>query len=289
MTVPSRWDLLNPTLDALRQAGGSAYIGEIAKSVIERLDLTEDVTSQLHGTGPVTELEYQLYWARTELKKYGVIVDSSRGIWALTPTGQDTEIVDSVEVRQTNQATRAEEKKLKQISSADTDTQDAASEPPEDAEVVEAVAWQEELLQSLLNVPWEGFERLCQRMLREAGFIEVKVTRRTKDNGIDGHGILLLNELINLRVAFQCKRYRDRVSSSAVRDFRGAIQGRSERGLLITTGRFTDDAIAEATRDGAMPIDLMNGNQLVNKLKDLRLGVEIGEVVSVNVDWFNSI
>jgi len=67
--------------------------------------------------------------------------------------------------------------------------------------------------------------------------------------------------------------------------------GRADKGLLITTGTFTPDALKEATRDGAPPIDLIDGEQLTQKLKELNLGVHSKMVEAVEVDskWFDSI
>ena len=144
---------------------------------------------------------------------------------------------------------------------------------------------------TLLEMPPDAFERLCQRLLRESGFIQVEVTGRSGDGGIDGHGIVRLAGLISFPVIFQCKRYRNTISSSIVRDFRGAMVGRADKGLIITTGSFTRDATLEATRDGAPPIDLIDGEQLIDKLKDLGLGVATKqvEVVEVNTEWFAAI
>ena len=121
-------------------------------------------------------------------------------------------------------------------------------------------------------------------MLRESGFIEVTVTGRSGDGGIDGHGIIRMGGLISFPVLFQCKRYRSSVTPNLVRDFRGAMAGRSEKGLLITTGGFTRDARQEATRDGAPPIDLIDGNLLADKLKELGLGVKTEMVEQVTID-----
>ena len=134
----------------------------------------------------------------------------------------------------------------------------------------------------------DAFERLCQRLLRELGFKNVEVTGRSGDGGIDGKGILNIGSVITFRVVFQCKRYKDSVSSNVVRDFRGAVQGRADKGLIITTGSFTRDARAEAQRDGALTIDLLDGNELAQKLKDLGLGVKVimVEEVSINTEWF---
>jgi restriction system protein len=136
-----------------------------------------------------------------------------------------------------------------------------------------------------------AFERLCQRILRESGFIEVEVTRRSGDGGIDGHGTIRLGGLISFNVLFQSKRYKGNLGPDVVRDFRGAMVGRADKGVIISTGNFTLEARREATRDGAPPIDLIDGRLLAEKLKDLRLGVRANLVEHVEVieDWFASI
>src|SRR6185437_16138890 len=133
---------------------------------------------------------------------------------------------------------------------------------------------------------WRGgsaFERLCQRVLRESGFVKVEVSGRSGDGGIDGTGVLRLN-LLSFQVLFQSKRYRGSVGSSVVRDFRGAMVGRADKGLIITTGTFTAEARREATRDGAPAIDLVDGEALCDLLKSLRIGVKVETVESVTVD-----
>jgi restriction system protein len=162
------------------------------------------------------------------------------------------------------------------------------------AEVAEAVleqTWREKLLATLYALPSDAFERLCQRLLRESGFVQVKVTGRSGDGGIDGVGIVQLGGLLGFPVLFQCKRYRGSVGASAIRDFRGAMIGRADRGLVITTGTFSRDARAEATRDGAPPIDLVDGEQLLDKLRELRLGVGVKTIEEVTVlpEWFATI
>jgi restriction system protein len=116
----------------------------------------------------------------------------------------------------------------------------------------------------------------------------VEITGRSGDGGIDGKGIIKLQNVLSYHVVFQCKRYKESVSSGAIRDFRGAMIGRADKGLFITTGTFTRDAIKEATRDGASPIDLIDGENLAGMLKQLRLGVKIRMVEEVDVDtaWF---
>lgn len=133
------------------------------------------------------------------------------------------------------------------------------------------------------------FEKLVQRVLRESGFTQVEVTGRTDDGGIDGRGIARIHGLMSFHVLFQCKRYKGSVSTGEIRDFRGAMVGRADKGLFISTGTFTPAAVKEATRDGAPPIDLIDGTELAEKLKELGLGVrkEIVEIPRVDERWFD--
>lgn len=105
-----------------------------------------------------------------------------------------------------------------------------------------------------LYLAYEGLiDSSKQAILREAGFIEVYVTGRSGDQGIDGHGTLQINPLVSFRVLFQCKRYRQSVSAPDVRNFPGAMAGRADEEIIITTGTFTAEARRESSRDGVPP------------------------------------
>ena len=295
--VPRASDLLNPTLTALHALGGSASKREIVNQVIEDMGLSAAITQIPCKRGEksgqaerMTELEYRLSFARTFLKNYGLIDNSERGVWSLTDTGRETQRVDSKEVVNSYRQYLKQKRSRKQTKTeADALAEEIETSAEETAE--ETIAWREDLLDTLRNMPPDAFERLCQRLLRESGFIEVEVTGRSGDGGIDGHGIIRLVGLISFPVLFQCKRYSGSVSPSVVRDFRGAMMGRAEKGVILTTGGFTKEAQREATRDGATPIDLIDGELLMDKMKELKLGVsaKMVEVVEVDRDWFASI
>jgi restriction system protein len=152
------------------------------------------------------------------------------------------------------------------------------------------VSWKSQLLELMRSMEPSAFERLAQRLLREAGFTKVEVRGKTGDGGIDGVGVLRVN-LVSFQVFFQCKRYKGSVSSSEIRDFRGAMMGRADKGLFITTGTFTSQASDEATRDGATAIDLIDGDRLCDLLKENSLGVSTRmiEQVDIDGDWFNAV
>jgi restriction system protein len=143
-----------------------------------------------------------------------------------------------------------------------------------------------DLLATLRSLSPGGFERFCMRLLREAGFQQLEVTGRDGDGGIDGDGILQVNPLVSFRVLFQCKRCKDSVTPSQVRDFRGAMMGRADKGIFLTTGSFTREARKEAVRDGAPPIELVDAEKLMKMLESLELGVRPRTVFDVDHEFF---
>lgn len=278
--IPTYDRLMNPVIQALQILGGSGTIDEIDNKATEVIGLSDEQLEVLHDEkGGQTEVAYRLAWARTYLKKFGILENSARGVWALTPQGTRAETIDEKEVVQFVR------EKLK------NGRQTVDEEKIEESGIEQS--WRDELLQTLLKMDATAFERLIKRMLRESGFIQVEVTGRSGDRGIDGKGIMRLSGLLSFHVIFQCKRYRDSVTPNLVRDFRGAMVGRADKGLFITTGTFTKEAIREATRDGAPAIDLIDGEQLMDKLKELGLGVQTEKVqveeVTIDEGWFLSI
>ena len=279
--VPTFDSMLLPTVEALKNLGGSGTVEEIYAQVSQLLNLTDEVLEVLQGNTSQTQVEYRLGWSRTYLKKYGLLQNSSRGVWSLVSTSIELESLDPKEIVKT--VKNKDKQKLV--------PNDDFNEFPESTDELEEVSWHQQLHQVLLSLDPSAFERLAQRLLRESGFIQVQVTGKSSDGGIDGVGIARINGFLSFHVLFQCKRYQGSVTAGQIRDFRGAMQGRTDKGLFITTGTFTRDAIKEATRDGAPPIDLIDGEQLVQKLKEMELGVKITMIESVEIDedWFTKI
>lgn len=273
--------MLLPAIQALQILGGSGTTEEIYDQVVQLLNLPDQVLEISHGGTSQSEVEYRLAWSRTYLKKYGLIQNSSRGVWSLVSTSINLDALDAKEIV----------KAVREAGKNKAAPSKPADETIETIETLEELAWHLQLHQLLLALEPSAFERLTQRLLRESGFIQVQVTGKSGDGGIDGVGIARISGFLSFHVLFQCKRYQGSVTASQIRDFRGAMQGRTDKGLVITTGTFTRDAIKEATRDGAPPIDLIDGEQLVQRLKELGLGVKITmiESVEVDTDWFTKI
>ena len=300
-SVPTISELMNPTLRALHAMGGSASVEEITNRVTEDMSLPPHIIQVIHGRGRRTKLKFNLGWARTCLKKYGLLDNSGGGVWSLTASGRRTECVDPRAVVRAYRQGSGEERDSRDEDGPIVDSPGAVAGPSEglpadepgliEDSSDETASWRETLSEALLSMSPGAFERLCQRLLREAGFIEVTVTGRSGDGGIDGRGIIRLAGMISFPVVFQCKRFTNNVSAGTVRDFRGAMAGRADRGLILTTSGFTGDAQKEATRDGVPPIDLIDGELLMDRLKELGLGVSVRtvEVVDVDKGFFDSI
>jgi restriction system protein len=296
--IPTFDELFEPTIKALKALGGSGTIQEIYEKVCELEKYSEEQQSVLHKEGPQTEIEYRMAWARTYLKNYQAIESSKRGLWSLTEKGRILQAVDKREIKQAAQQVYSKSNKSKITAVELQETQSTSSselvapvisdEFLVDAPIpVESNLWIERLLSILQKISPDAFERLCQRILRASGFIKVEVTGKKGDGGIDGIGVLRI-ALLSFQVFFQCKRYSGSVGPGEIRDFRGAMVGRTDKGLFITTGSFTSEAKKEATRDGAPALDLIDGTQLCMILKDLNLGVETKtiEVVKIDDSWF---
>ena len=293
--VPAYTEFLWPAVVAVRKLGSSAAIEEMVGQVIQEMALSEEQQAVLHGDGPGTEVAYRLAWGRTYLKKMGLMTNSGRGVWSLTDKG---ETVQERQIRPLHaealRKMRAGGRRPKNGGQAATSIPDTVEDSPavDEEQDDELATWRDQLLDILMKMDPIAFERLAVRLLREAGFTSTSVTARSHDGGIDGVGTYRMS-LLSFPVYFQCKRYQGTVGAAAVRDFRGAMAGRGDKGLLITTGSFSSDARKEATRDGAQPIDMIEGNRLCDLLKEYKIGVTTTvrqiEDIQLNPDYFTQI
>ncbi|WP_426046174.1 restriction endonuclease [Brevundimonas sp. TWP3-1-2b1] len=274
--VPTYDAFMWPIIERLRAHGRSLSNAEMLEDVVEHMGLSDDVLSLRHGKLNQLAVDQRMAFARSFLKQAGAVENSQRGVWSLTPSGASLTLEEVAEIPKRAQREYAN-KRARSMASV------SAEDHPGIVEVSAAQDWKAELIARLQQIEPAAFERLCQRLLREFGFVKVEVTGKSGDGGIDGTGVLRIN-LLSFHVLFQCKRYIGSVGAGAVRDFRGAMVGRTDKGLIITTGTFTADARREATRDGAPAIDLVDGDALCDLLKDRSLGVSVRMVEEVTVD-----
>lgn len=222
-----------------------------------------------------TKLSYHLGVTKIKLMKAGLLnADPSfKGRWRTTPAGQSASASDLAEAV----ANRSNQSPSRLMPNNPPLT-------PADETVELEPNWKTDLLQVLKGLKPEAFERLSSRLLTAAGFKRVQVTGKANDGGIDGMGMLEVSDLLSFHVFFQCKKYADSVGSAEVRNFRGALAGRTDKGLFITTGTFTPEARKEASRDGVPPIELIDGDRLCDLLQKYELGVRTRMVPEVTHD-----
>lgn len=283
--LPNLPAMMLAVIAALKSIGGSATIYELDEKVadLERVSEEEQALA-MANEDPRPRFNYYLAWARTYLKRGGALANSARAVWSLTDSGSNISTLS--ETKSIYERVNAEERERTRQRKAGVprgDAPPAQTETPEPGEPEGEENWRSSLLAILGKMTPAAFERLAQRLLREAGFTKVEVRGRSGDGGVDGVGLLRMN-LVTFQVYFQCKRWKGGVGPGEIRDFRGAMIGRADKGLFVTTGHFTSGASDEATRDGATAIDLIDGERLCELLKDNRLGVRTEMVESVSLD-----
>ncbi len=268
-----------PILEALRKLGGSGTPDEVVEQIAKDLAIPDEVQNELLPSGE-PRFRNQVAWGRYYLVKAGLLDSSRRGIWSLTEQGRTSVLTHEDAQNILTRVVRAYRDGRK------TKTATTESDENTGLETDTPAGYRKEALELLLAMPPSGFERLSQRLLREAGFIQVVVTGQSGDGGIDGHGTLQINPLVSFKVLFQCKRYQGSVSASQVRDFRGAMAGRADKGIILTTGSFTAEARREASRDGVPPIELIDGEKLLDMLETLELGLTPIKTFQVDQSFF---
>ena len=268
-SLPKADDLYGTTLKALRALGGSGSVEEIDDALAASLGATPEQLAEVYAKSGAPVLPDRMSWARSFLKLPGFLANPRRGVWVLTEEGKAAADKPNGEIKQivnaAYKASLAAKKAARPAQAEDREPEPAANG---------ADGWIERVLQQVQAIDPTAFERLCQRLLRESGFTRVEISGKSGDGGIDGAGVLRMN-LISFQVLFQCKRWKGSVGADVVRNFRGAMQGRADKGLIITTGAFTAEARREATRDGAPAIDLIDGEAFCLLLKDSKLGVRV--------------
>jgi len=269
-----------PILNILQANGGAGNSSSVIDQVIEDLGITEEDLAETLANGQ-SRVRNQIQWARFYLFKAGLIDNSQRGIWRLTKVGLDTKFneTDVYKMFKSVQDKVSKTKDKKADSKSKSDIDETTTEDEEHSA---------ELLNLIKNMTPSGFEKLCKRLLTEIGIHDITITGGAGDQGIDGVGLVKLNDVVSLNIVFQCKRYKETVSPHYVRDFRGAMQGRGEKGLMISTGRFTKEAKNEANRDGVTPIELIDGERLVELFEKYELGLKPVTVYEIDTDFFNS-
>ncbi|MEO7209997.1 MAG: restriction endonuclease [Chitinophagaceae bacterium] len=277
MKGPEFLKFINPVLTTLQLNGGAGNSSEVIEQIIDKLGISDSELEEKTSNGQ-SRIRNQIQWARFYLFKAGLIDNAQRGIWRLTNEGLDKKLNDD-DVYELFKGVQDSVKKI------------PTSKPKKEEPKFENISTEDEehsigLINLIQSLPPAGFEKLCKRLLTEIGIIEIVITGGSGDQGIDGKGLVKLNDVVSLNIVFQCKRYKETVSPHHVRDFRGAMQGRGEKGLIITTGRFTKEAKGEANREGVTPIELIDGNRLIELFEKYRLGLKPVIVFEIDHEFF---
>ena len=277
-----RW--FAPLIQALKDLGGSTSPREALERMAEIESVPETLRNEVLSSGQ-ERFYNQVHWARQYLVWEGLIDSGKRGVWTLTPKGLNTELNDAssrkifLEQVRKRAAIRKATPSAPELGSEQDDRPVDTPQSDEDASLQRFLA----VVRSLSS---SGFERLSMRLLREAGFERMSVTGRSNDGGIDGVGVLQLNDLVSFNVVFQCKRWESSVPPKEVRDLRGAMAGRAEKGIFLTTSTFSSNARAEAERPGAAPIELVDGERLFEMFKRYELGLRPRTVYDIDLAFF---
>ncbi len=275
-----------PVLEALKALGGSGSPDEVRASIASRLSISEDEQNEQMASGS-SRFGNQVAWARFYLTRAGLLDSSRKGIWNLTEKGRAITLSEPAALqlfKDLHKRFSADWRAKREETASGSDLEESS---PDVAGTARGAAdHRERLLVTLKSLPADGFERLCQRLLRESGFQQVTVTGRSGDGGIDGNGVVEVNAFVSFRVLFQCKRYNGAVSPAQIRDFRGAMAGRADKGIVLTTGTFTTEARREAVRDGVPPIELVDGEKLLDMFEKLELGLRPRAAFEVDERFF---
>lgn len=283
MAIPNYAALIENTFLALKELGGSGKNNEINDKVAELMKLSDTVLAEPHlNSSSMSEVNYRLAWARTLLKNYGAIENSARSVWSITPAFSDTPSVDGEYVEKNCRKPISGKKTQKET--IEQQMEEAGVEVPE-----EVRPWRKKLYEVLIHMNPYSFEKLTQRLLRECGFDDVRVTKKSGDGGIDGTGKLRINGIFSFNIAFQCKRYQGSVGAPDIRDFRGSLTTDIEKGVFITTGSFSKQAIEEASNPGKKQIDLINGEEFITKLAEFGIGVREIKDYEIDEEYFKKI
>lgn len=281
--VPGYAELIEATFLAMKQLGGSGHNDEINKKVYEILAVPDSILEIIHtGRDSFSEIDYRLAWARTLLKNYGAIINSARCVWVISPEFANVEGVCGAEIEKCKNASGRNAKIDK--SKTNNTEQDSAIDIP-----AEIKPWRQRVYEILVGMNPFAFERLTQRILRESGFTDVEVTKRTGDGGIDGYGKLKINGVISFNIAFQCKRYQGTVGAPEIKDFRGSLTRNVEKGLFVTTGTYSNAAKEEAANIGKQQIDLIDGEGLIDMLAEYSIGLKEVKDYEIDEEYFSKL
>lgn len=278
-----------PVLAAVRELGGSAKPREVVDLALDKADIGDDERAERTKSGSL-RVDNQVHWARNYLVWAGLLDGSTRGAWKLTPAGWnlDLEAQDHAAAHELFKKVRRDKKDEWGQNESGPEDDEPAEEPEVEAlneEESEELALTSALRTTLQGLSPAGFENLCKRLLTQLGLVQLRTVGQAGDRGIDVEGHLRVSAVVSFRVGVQCKLYADgnKVVPRQIREFQGAL-GPFDRGIFMTTSVFTQQAEEQATSPGYKPIDLIDGERLIELLQEHRLGIR--QITVVDKDFF---
>jgi len=270
-----------PTVAAPRELGGSAKPREVIDLVLELANISDDERAEQLKSGGL-RVDNQVQWARQYLVWADLLDGSQRGRWTLTDDGWsldlDSQNPDTAyELFTRLHAERSGTSTKPRSVAEDEDEDEESDEPPDPLDEHESseLALADGIRSTVRSLSPAGFENLCKRVLTELGLVQLRTVGGAGDRGIDIEGHLRVNPVVSFRVGVQCKGYAEdnKVVPRQIREFQGAL-GPFDRGIFMTTSVFTQQAEEQATSPGYKPIDLIDGERLVELLQEYGLGIK---------------
>jgi restriction system protein len=299
MAIPDYQSIMLPLLQFAGD-GKEHSLRETIEALADEFDLTEEERKGLLPSGQQATFDNRVGWARTYLKKAGLLQSTRRGYYRITERGTDVRNQNPPEITASflTQFPEFIEFQRPQRRAEDTDARQEASESRTPEEEIER-AYQQvrqglatELLQTIRNCSSAFFERLVIDLLVRMGYGGTRkdagqAIGRSGDGGIDG---IIKEDRLGLDIVFvQAKRWEDTVSRPEIQKFAGALQGqRARKGVFITTSAFS-----QAAQDYVSRIDsrivLIDGDMLAQLMIDYNIGVApvaSYELKRVDSDYF---
>jgi len=254
MAYPKQSEIEIPLLLEIDKAGGKARPQDVYAKVAQHFSqlTAEDLERHLESSPSINKWQNHVQWARQKLIVKGELDGSVRGVWKLTDLGKKR-----IEVTPTP----------------------SPVPPPKPEEITlqdllesHESAVRARLADKLRNLDPTDFEVFSKDLLQALGFAEVKVTQRSRDGGIDGFG-KLRQGIVKIDAAFQCKRWQGVVPRPEIDRFRGAISGKFDQGIFLTTSSFSQEALDASIRPGAVPIIMVDGEKMLELMIQNGIGV----------------
>ena len=284
MSVPKYYEIHKPILECLSD-GQTHTIKELKAYVIEYFQLTKQDISALLPSGTQTYLTNRIGWARTYLKKAGLIESPERAVFRITKAGldvlhDDPNVIDQKYLLRYNSFKKfiGKEEKVNLQSGIENDQIDTPDDIFESSyqQINQSLA--DDILTEVLKLSPVAFEKMVLDLMEKMGYGTYSTTGRTNDEGIDG--IIMEDKLGFDLIYVQMKHWGldHPVGRPEVQAFVGAIAGKGGKGLFVTTSKFTKQAIEYAK---GQHIILMDGEKLAFNMIEHDFGVSTKKIFAI--------